>query len=149
MKRAKNLLCAAGALAVLPLMASACGSSGGSPSVTCTNGTVVANEMNDYQFSSAITLPTVKVKSMSDLTFDWGGVTTDFLGHTVNPVADLNTIFLLVVDLPIATFQKQLNDDTFSQARHRDHAAAFVRADRHDHRAACTATSRPEARRST
>jgi len=115
MKRAKNLLCVAGAVALLPLMVSACGSSGGSPSVTCTNGTIVANEMNDYAFSSAITLPTVKVKSMSDLSFNWGGVTTDFLGHTVNPVTDLNTIFLLVVDLPIATFQKQLNDDTFNQ----------------------------------
>ena len=52
---------------------------------------------------------------MSDLTFNWGGVTTDFLGHAVNPVTDLNTIFLLVVNVPIATFQKQLNDDTFSQ----------------------------------
>jgi hypothetical protein len=116
MKRAKNLLFTVGAVAVLPLMASACGSSGGgSPSVTCTNGTVIANEMNDYTFSSQITLPTVKVKSMSDITFNWGGVTTDFLGHPVNPVTDLNTIFLLVVDVPIANFQKQLNDDTFSQ----------------------------------
>jgi hypothetical protein len=116
MTRAKTLRCAAGALVVLSLMASACGSSGGgSPSVTCTNGTVVANEMNDYTFSSQITLPTMKVKSMSDITFNWGGVTTDFLGHAVNPLTDLNTIFLLVVDIPIATFEKQLNDDTFSQ----------------------------------
>jgi hypothetical protein len=113
MIRAKNLVCAAAALALFPLMVSACG---GSPSVTCTNGTIVANETNDYAFTSAITLPTVKVKSMSDLTFNWGGVNTDFLGHAVNPVTDLNTIFLLVVDLPIATFQKQLNDNTFSQA---------------------------------
>ena len=116
MIRATNLVFAPAALALLPLMVSACGSSGGgSPSVTCTNGAIVANETNDYTFSSAITLPTVKIKSMSDLTFNWSGVTTDFLGKAVNPVADLNTIFLLVVDLPIATFQKQLNDDTFSQ----------------------------------
>src|SRR5579862_6291863 len=101
MKRARKLLLLTGTLP--PLLAMACGS----PVVTCTNGTIVANDANDYAFSSVLTLPAVKVKSMSDLTIDWSGVTQDFLGHPVDPVADLNTIFLLLVDLPVATFQAQ------------------------------------------
>ena len=112
MKRAKSLLFVMGTL--LPLLEIACGSD--SPSVTCTNGTIVANDANDYAFSSTLTLPAVKVKSMSDLTIDWSGVTQDFLGHPVDPVADLNTIFLLLVNLPVATFESQLIDDSFSQS---------------------------------
>lgn len=114
MNQPKALLVAVSALT--PLLVIACGSSTPAPSVTCTNGNIVANEANDYAFSSTIMLPSVTVKSMSNLMVDWGGVTKDFLGHPVDPVADLNTIFLLLVDLPAATFQEQLNADSFSQS---------------------------------
>ena len=36
------------------------------------------------------------VKSMSNLTFDWSGVTKDFLGHPISTTGDLNTSSLLV-----------------------------------------------------
>jgi hypothetical protein len=77
---------------------------------------MVAAEANDYAFSSQIMLHPVKVKPQSDLTFDWGGVTKDFLGHAVNPVTDLSTIFVLLVDLPAATLETQLDNDTFTTA---------------------------------
>ncbi|HLK91207.1 MAG TPA: hypothetical protein VKZ18_15015 [Polyangia bacterium] len=112
MKRAQHLLLAVGGLC--PLLAVSCGSSGGTASVTCTNGTMVAAEENNYAFQSSIMLHPVKVKSMSDLSFDWSGVTKDFQGHAVNPVTDLTTIFLLLVDLPAATFENQLDNDTFN-----------------------------------
>jgi hypothetical protein len=118
MKRAPLLIPAA--LLLLPLATAGCGSSGssggGSPSVTCTNGTISADDANDYAFSSSLMLHPVKVKSMSDLTVDWGGVTKDFLGQPVNPSTDLNAIFLLSVGLPAATFEMQLNDDTFQSS---------------------------------
>jgi len=114
MSRARSFLNAA--VACLPLMTFACGSSGGNPtqSVTCTDGTMIANEANDYSFTSSLMLHPVKVKPMSDLTFNWSGVTQDFLGQPVNAQNDLNTIFLLLVNLPAATFEMQLNNDTFS-----------------------------------
>jgi hypothetical protein len=113
MKRAKHLLLAGCTL--VPLLTISCGSSGGGgASVTCTSGTMVAAEANDYSFMSSIMFHPVKVKSMSDLTFDWGGVTTDFLGHPVDPVADLTTIFVLLVNTPAATLETQLDNDTFS-----------------------------------
>lgn len=116
MNRARSFLSVV--VACLPLMTIACGSSGGgsagSQSVTCTDGTMIASEANDYSFSSSLMLHPVKVKSMSDLTFNWGGVTKDFLGHSLNAQTDLNAIFLLLVNEPAATFEMQLNDDTFA-----------------------------------
>jgi hypothetical protein len=114
MKRARTLPVTLGALA--PLLGIACGSSNSAPPApTCTNGMIAADPMNNYIFTSQITLDKVKVKPMSDLTFDWGGVNKDFLGHMVDPVKDLTSIFLLVVDLPVADFEAQLNIDTFSE----------------------------------
>jgi hypothetical protein len=121
MNRARSMLCAA--LAALPPMTIACKSGGSSTppppppptvTVTCTNGTMIANEANDYAFSSMIKLSPVSVTPMSNLTFDWSGITTDFLGQPVNPKTDLTTIFLLLVRLPAATFELQLNNDSFA-----------------------------------
>jgi hypothetical protein len=114
MKRAQQLLLALASIA--PLLTVSCGSSSGSPSTTCTNGMIVAAEENNYAFNSQIKLHPVKVKPMSDLTFDWGGVTVDFLGHMVNPVTDLSTIFVLLVDLPSSVLENQLDNDTFNTA---------------------------------
>jgi len=109
-----SLLLAAGVLA--PLSIASCGSKSSSPPPpTCTNGMIVAAEENDYAFKSSIMLHPVTVKSMSDLMFDWGGVTKDFLGHQVDPVKDLNSIFVLLVDVPSATLETQLDNDMFSE----------------------------------
>jgi hypothetical protein len=117
MIRAERLRLLLAVTALCPLLTVACGGgSGGSPSVTCTNGTMVAAETNNYVFTSSIMLHPVKVKPLSDLHFDWSGVNTDFLGHHVDPVADLTTIFVLLVDLPSAEFEMQLDVDTFNTA---------------------------------
>ena len=116
MKRAQHLLLVAGALASLLSLACKSSDSSNPPSPTCTNGTIVAAEANNYAFKSEIMLHPVTVKSMSDLSFDWGGVTKDFLGHPVNAVNDLNSIFVLLVNLPVAQLETQLDNDTFSQA---------------------------------
>jgi hypothetical protein len=75
---------------------------------------MIANVANDYSFTSSLMLHPVKVKPMADLTFNWGGVTQDFLGQPVNAANDLNAIFLLLVNLPSSTFEMQLNNDSFA-----------------------------------
>ena len=72
--------------------------------------------MNDYLFSSSMTLPVAHVKPLSNLTFNWGGVTQDFLGHAISPITDLNAILLLVFDLPLARFEMEVRDDSLSLA---------------------------------
>src|SRR5689334_21290961 len=98
----------------LPLFAFACSSSTSSGTtsgctskpvtvasqpVVCGATTIVASEANDYQFSSTITLPPVTVKSMTNLKFEWGSVTHDFLGHSLNAVTDLNMVSAMIFQL--------------------------------------------------
>ena len=117
------------ALLCLPLCAAACGSSSPAASSGCTSKpvtvasqpvvcgatTIVASEANDYQFSSTITLPPVTVKSMTNLKFEWGSVTHDFLGHSLNAVSDLNTVSAMIFQLPLSEVQTKLNADTLKQ----------------------------------
>jgi hypothetical protein len=67
--------------------------------------------MNNYAFSSTITLPPVNVAPMSNLTFDWSGLTRDFQGHPLAPATDLGTAVMMIWALPLAEFQTKLNAD--------------------------------------
>jgi hypothetical protein len=104
---------------LIPLLATACSSSGGGGTpqpVMCFGANVIADEANNYSFSSTITLPPVSVKSRSNLTFDWRAVTMDFLKHPLNAVNDINTISVLLWHLPLAQLQTNLNADNLSQS---------------------------------
>jgi hypothetical protein len=100
------------------LISTAVGCGGGSsPQATmCFGPNVVANEKNDYAFSSTITLPPVAVAPMSNLTFDWSGLTKDFLGRTLDPSADLGLAIVMFWDLPLADFETALNADALYTA---------------------------------
>jgi hypothetical protein len=78
--------------------------------VTCNGATIVAKEANDYAFSSTITLSPVTVKQMTNLTFDWSGVTKDFLGHTLKP-GDLSTALAMLWGIKLSDLQTALNTD--------------------------------------
>ena len=82
----------------------------------CFGANVVANESNNYAFSSTITLPPVTVAPMSNLTFDWSGLTKDFLGHSLNPATDLDMGVMMIWALPRADFEAALNADALYTA---------------------------------
>jgi hypothetical protein len=107
-------------LALLALAAPACGSNnpgtgrnGGS--VACNGTALIASEANDYAFTSTLTFPPVTVAPKSDLTFDWSGVTKDFLGHPLDTKKDLNSILVLMWKLTLADLQTKLNADALAQ----------------------------------
>ena len=51
---------------------------GGTTSVTCASNPIIANETNNYQFTSTLKLSPVSVMAKApDLTIEWGGVTKD------------------------------------------------------------------------
>jgi hypothetical protein len=52
---------------------------------------------------------------MSDLKFDWGGVSKDFLAHPIGGTNTIDTMSLLVLSLPLAEVETKLNLDTLSQ----------------------------------
>jgi hypothetical protein len=78
--------------------------------MVCTDN-AVANEKNDYSFSSTITLTPVTVAQMSNLNFDWSGLTRDFEGHDLSPVTDLGMAIVMFWNLPLAQFETNLNAD--------------------------------------
>jgi hypothetical protein len=106
-------------LLVLALAIPACGSNGGSDAsttVACQGTNVVANERNNYAFSSTLTFPPIAVAPKTELTLDWGGVTTDFVGHTLDAKKDLNTISILMWNLTLTDLQTKLNSDSLKQS---------------------------------
>ena len=112
----------AGACALLSLSLSlavaavACSSSDGGPQpMMCLGANVVAKEVNDYAFSSTITLPPVTAKSMSNLTFAWDKVSIDFLQHPLKATTDINSVSVLLWQLPLADLESKLNADTLTQ----------------------------------
>jgi hypothetical protein len=107
-----RLALAIGALS-FSLMATAagCHSGSGAQPTMCFGPNIVANEANDYAFSSAITLAPVKAAQMSNLAFDWSGLTRDFEGHALDPTKDLSLAIVMFWSLPLADFEKALNAD--------------------------------------
>jgi len=97
-------------------LAAGCGGGGGAQPTMCFGANVVANEKNDYAFSSQITLQPVTVASMSNLAFDWSGLTRDFEGHAVTPATDLGLAIVMFWDLPLAQFETDLNADALYTA---------------------------------
>jgi hypothetical protein len=93
-----------------PLLFVAVGCSDPQP-MTCSGANVVANEKNNYAFTSTIVLPPVKVAPLSNLTFDWSGLSRDFLGHPINPATDVVQAIMMIWALPRADFETALNAD--------------------------------------
>jgi hypothetical protein len=53
---------------------------------------------------------------MSNLAFDWGGLTHDFMGRTLTPATDLDMAIVMFWDLPLAQFETELNADALYPA---------------------------------
>jgi hypothetical protein len=102
--------------APLCLIALGCSGSSDPQPTMCFGANVVANEKNGYAFTSTITLAPVAVAPMANLTFNWGGLTRDFLGHPLNPATDLDTAIMMIWALPRAEFEADLNADALYTA---------------------------------
>jgi hypothetical protein len=85
------------------------GTSGGGQ---CVSGTLVADPVNNYTFTSDIKLTATKIAPNNpDILFDWSGLTTDFLGHTTNPATDIDSVLLVILSVSVDQLQKHINDD--------------------------------------
>jgi hypothetical protein len=88
------------------------GGSGGMTGGECVQSAIVAKEVNNYSFTSDIQLTPIKIKSnTADLTVDWSAVTTDFLGHPTDPMADIDSVLFVMLNLSVEEFEMHLNAD--------------------------------------
>lgn len=92
------------------------GTSGGSGGGNSCNASFNATTANNYTFSSTITLTPVMVKPEAELTFDWSAVTKDFMGHDLDPAADIDTANLVLWALNEEDLQTKLNADQLKQS---------------------------------
>ena len=74
-----------------------------------------ANSVNNYGFSSTITIEVTPVAAKSELTFDWSAITKDFQGHAIDPKADIDMVNLLMWSLSQAELETKLNNDKLAQ----------------------------------
>ena len=84
---------------------------GGGRTCPVAGSTIVANEVNNYDFRSTLSFPSVTVAPDTELTFDWSQLTIDFLGHGMNVASDVDTVNLMLWNLTEAELETKLNAD--------------------------------------
>jgi hypothetical protein len=87
---------------------STAGGSGGNPACPTM---ITANPANNYSFSSTLTFPPIGVQPDTELTFGWGDVTVDFLGHPLDPMGGIDTVNLMLWNLTQEDLETKLNAD--------------------------------------
>jgi hypothetical protein len=88
------------------------------------NMRLVTSAANNYSFSSTLQVAVTPVQPLTELTFDWSGLTRDFLGNAMDPALDIDTAFVIVWRHPVDVVTTKLNDDTLGPP---DAAGAIAR----------------------
>ena len=124
----------------LALSAIACQSAAGNEqhpdnnkSYQCLGTSFKASDQNNYSTFSDMKLPVIKVKPLTELSFDWGSVTKDFITHPLDPKNDLNTILVLLFQLPLADLRDEAERGLLDAKRSRGLAAPHVENQRRRH----------------
>jgi hypothetical protein len=119
MKNAACLFLASLLAVVVPACSGGGGSGGPKPNTNppnCSMGTkIMASSANDYAFTSTMKLPLQKAKPKADLTLDWGSVTKDLLGHSLNVKTDINMVMVVPFTLSQSELEEKLNTDSLTQ----------------------------------
>ncbi len=72
---------------------------------------LMADPVNNYSFTSNVDFKVTQVAPNSDLHFDWSQLSIDFLGHPIDPQADVAMVFLALLQLSPEDFKAALNAD--------------------------------------
>jgi hypothetical protein len=89
----------------------------GDPTAVCVNGpqsSINLANINNYYFTSSLDISSTVVKGGSplvDLTFDWSEVTTDFMGHPLNPLIDVEMALITLWEAGQPEMKQMLDND--------------------------------------
>ena len=75
---------------------------------------IVANGVNNYTFTSSLSLEESVMVPRTDYGIDWSGVTLDFRQHAVDPVADIDMVQVVLWKLSRADLQVGINADSLA-----------------------------------
>lgn len=59
------------------------------------DGAFVFSDANNYAYTSAVDVSAQDVRLRTDITVDWSGLTTDLLGHAMDPAEDVSLIWIV------------------------------------------------------
>jgi hypothetical protein len=82
---------------------------------TCAGTDVIAADVNNYSTWSDMKLPLIKVQPKTELSFDWGSVTEDFITHSLDAKKDLSLMMVLLFQLSLSDLETKLNADSLTQ----------------------------------
>jgi len=90
--------------------------SGGAPDVdVCEGGSeLFITDPSNYVYTNTLTVEHKTLRDASNLTFDWSGVTTDFLGHAVDPSQDIDKLLITLWQLTPSEIADALRQDQLS-----------------------------------
>ncbi len=73
---------------------------------------VIAADSLNYTFQSSLEIKTVPVRSSSNLTFDWSGMTEDMFGHPFDPLGSVDMVELMLWRYTKEDLMQDINNDT-------------------------------------
>lgn len=76
------------------------------------DGNFIFTDANNYSYTSSIDGSSTEVGLRADFTVDWSGLTTDLLGHEMDPAVDVDLVWLLwFPDLTEAEVEQRIVED--------------------------------------
>lgn len=87
---------------------------------------LLAQSEHNYRFSSELELSLTSVAPNSDLSFDWSALTADFLGHQVDPLADIDTVAVILWALTPEEVKAKLNADELGASSSKGAVAIYT-----------------------
>jgi hypothetical protein len=92
--------------------AGAGGNSSGSGGVlACQDTTITASEDTNYSFTSALHFKPLKVQPKTNLSFEWGQLSKDFLGLDVDPKSEINMVSLIPWSLTVDDVRTKMDNE--------------------------------------
>jgi hypothetical protein len=84
---------------------------------------VVATPADNYSFASSLSMPAIKAKAHTDLTFDWSDMKADLRGNVINPGSEIRSVWVILFNVSPEGLQNRLNSDSLASS---DMVTSFV-----------------------
>ncbi len=81
------------------------------PSVCNGGEEIVITDETNYSFSNTLDVQHTTLKDATDLTFEWGGITTDLFGHQIDAKEEIDMLLVALLELTPEQIEEQLKFD--------------------------------------
>ncbi|MDP2315130.1 MAG: hypothetical protein Q8P41_19680 [Pseudomonadota bacterium] len=83
-------------------------------------------DANNYSYTSAVEISAQEVQLAHEVTFDWSGLTTDLLGHQMDPATDVDLVW--VVQFPLLT-EDEVKDAIVAETLLQESVGPYIQFD--------------------